>query len=227
MSANRDGTFPDSYMACDVYYLETVQELFQDAVNVSDTAIVIVVQKGNPHGIQSLKDLAKAGVRLAVGQPDQCTIGVLTRRLLEKEGLYEQLLQENVVTQTATSAMLVPSVATGAADAALAYETDTLDERERLDVIRMDSPLAKAIQPYSIARSSEHKYLGRRLFERISQSRDVFESQGFHWRLGESSGRHRSRQRRGGHDRDGHGNARGGVRASCRARTYRSTSSWA
>jgi ABC-type molybdate transport system substrate-binding protein len=179
---NRDSGFPDVYMACDVYYLETVQDLFQEGVNVSNTDIVIVTQAGNPKGIEGLKDLAKPGMRVAVGQPDQCTIGVLSRRLIESVGLLDQM-QPNIVTETATSALLVPQVTTGAADAVLAYATDTLAEAERLHVVPIDSPLAAAIQPYSIARSSDFKYLGRRLFATIEQSPDAFTSAGFKWRL--------------------------------------------
>ncbi len=183
MQQNQDSGFPDTYMACDVYYLETVQELFQDAVNVSDTDIVIVVQKGNPKNITSLSDLVRPGVRVAIGQPEQCTIGALTRRLLQQEGIYDKLLTENVVTQTATSALLVPAITTGSADAVLAYATDTRSESDKLEAITIDSPLAKAVQPYSIARSSNHKYLGRRLFATISKSRNSFEAAGFHWLL--------------------------------------------
>ncbi|MHB8971303.1 MAG: molybdate ABC transporter substrate-binding protein [Pirellulaceae bacterium] len=175
--------FPDTYMACDVYYLNTVKDWFQDAVNVSDTDIVIAVQKGNPKAIQSLQDLTKPGVRVAIGQPDQCTIGALTRRMLEHEGLYEQLLTQNVVTQTATSALLVPAVTAKSADAALAYRTDTLAEGDKIDVLTIESELSLAIQPYSIARSSRHKQLGRRLYEAITRSRGAFEAAGFHWRL--------------------------------------------
>jgi ABC-type molybdate transport system substrate-binding protein len=170
------------YMACDVYYLDTVRELFQDAVNVSNTDIVIVVQKGNPKQIRSLSDLARPGVRVAVGQPEQCTIGVLSKRLLEAEGLYEEV-KKNIVTETATSALLVPNITTSAADAVLAYATDTHAEQDKLDVVPIDSPLAEAIQPYSIARSSDFKYLGRRLYQAISRSRDSFEAAGFVWRL--------------------------------------------
>lgn len=175
--------FPDVYMACDVYYLDNVRDMFLEAADVSNTDIVIVVQKDNPKGIHGLKDLLQPGVRVAIGQPEQCTIGALTRRLLEKEGIYEQLLAERVVTQTATSALLVPTVTTTSADAALAYTTDTLAEREKLDVVRIDSPLAKAVQPFSIARSSDFKYLDRRLFDTVAASRDVFESVGFRWGL--------------------------------------------
>ena len=187
LAQDQSSGFPDMYMACDVYYLDTVAELFQDAVQVSATDIVIVVQKGNPKRIEQLADLVRPGVRVALGQPEQCTIGVLSRRLLESESLYDTVLKQNVVTQTATSALLVPSVTTGSADAALAYATDTLAERDKLDIIHIDSPLAKAIQPYGIARSSEFKYLGRRLYQAISRSRDEFEAAGFVWRLGDPS----------------------------------------
>jgi molybdenum ABC transporter molybdate-binding protein len=175
--------FPDVYMACDVYYLNNVRDLFQEAADVSNTDIVIVVAEGNPKGIKTLDDLLKPGVRVAIGQPDQCTIGALTRNLLEDAGIYDRLLAENVVTQTATSAMLVPAVTTRAADAVLAYVTDTKAEGEKIDAVPIDSPLAKAVQPFSVARSSDHKYLGRRLFQTIARSRDSFEAAGFRWGL--------------------------------------------
>jgi ABC-type molybdate transport system substrate-binding protein len=184
LDKDQSSGFPDTYMACDVYYLETVKDLFQDAVNVSDAAIVMVVQKGNPKNITNLADLLRPDVRLVLGQPDQCTIGVLSRRLLQDEGIYERLVSQKDIPQKPSSAMLVPDVATGAADAVLAYVTDTRAELDKVDVIRIDSPLAKAVQPFSIARSSEHKYLSRRLFAAISRSRDKFEAAGFHWRLG-------------------------------------------
>ena len=186
LQENQDNGFPDAYMACDVYYLETVKDWFQDDVNVSDTDIVIVVQKGNPKNIQSVEDLVRPKVRVAIGQPEQCTIGVLTRRLLQNAGIYDRMLENNVVTQTTTSALLVPNVSTGAVDAVLAYRTDTLDEQEKLEIIPVDSEMAKAIQPYSIARSSDFKHLGHRLYEQIAKSRKRFESAGFSWRLTES-----------------------------------------
>lgn len=183
MEQNQDKGFPDVYMACDVYYLNTVRDLFQEAADISNTDIVIVVQKGNPKGVKTLKDLLKPGVRVAIGQPDQCTIGALTRRLLQNEGIYDELLAHNVVTQTATSALLVPNVTTKSADAVLAYITDTRAEADKLEVIPIKSPLALAIQPFSIAESSKFKYLGRRLFDAIAASRESFESAGFRWDL--------------------------------------------
>lgn len=179
--------FPDVYMACDRYYLENVQNWFQEDRDLSDARIVVAVPKGNPKGLQTLSDLAKPGVRVAVGQPEQCTIGALTRILLQQEKLYDAVMA-NVVLQTASSAMLVPSVVTRSVDAAIAYNTDTRAEAAQIDVLAIDSPRALAIQPFSIARSSDFKCLGRRLFETLRNSRADFEAAGFHFRGGTGPG---------------------------------------
>jgi molybdenum ABC transporter molybdate-binding protein len=180
--------FPDVYMACDRYYLEIadVRDWFQEAAYVSEADLVLVVPKGSDR-VKTLMDLTKPGVRVAIGQPDQCTIGVLSWKLLEAAGLAEGLREKQgrsgeVVVEKSSSAHLVPDVATGHVDAAIAYVTDTLANRERVDVLPLHLPESVAIQPISIARSSDHKYLARRLFRRIAESREAFEQAGFRYR---------------------------------------------
>lgn len=173
--------FPDVYMACDRCYLENVKNWFQEDMDISDTKVMIAVPKGNPKGIQSLADLAKPGMRLAVGQPQQCTIGALTRMMLDKEGLTDGIMK-NVVQETASSAMLVPQVITDHVDAALAYQTDTMAEKDKVDTIPTGSAYDRAIQPFSIARASAYKYIGRRLKQTLRQAKSQFEAAGFHFR---------------------------------------------
>lgn len=178
--------FPDTYMACDRYYLDAVGEWFQEDVDISEADIVIAVPKGNPRRIATLKDLAAPGVRLAVGQPDQCTIGILTRILLQKEGVFDAVMQ-NVVVQGASSSMLIPAVITKSVDATLAYATDTRAESDRVDSVAIDSKYAMAVQPFSIAKASSHKYLARRLYEAVAGAREQFEAAGFRYRLGKEA----------------------------------------
>ena len=182
--------FPDVYMACDVYYLENVKQWFQEAANVSDVEIVIAVPKGSTK-VRSLEDLVAPGVRVSVGNPAECTIGALTRRLLQAEQLWEKLRQKQqqdgeVVVEKSSSALLVPDAVTGHVDATVAYISDTLANRDKVDVVRIRSQHNRAIQPFSIAKSSEHKHLGRRLFQRIAASPEAFENAGFHFRLAET-----------------------------------------
>ena len=188
-----DRGFPDVYMACDRYYLENVKQWFQDAVEVSDTEIVIAVPKGSTK-VTGLADIIKPGIRVAVGEPSQCTIGALTRRLLVKEGLYDKLNEKQnqpgeVVVEKSSSALLVPDVVTGHVDAALAYLTDVKANLDTVDVVRFHSPLNLAVQPFSIARTSDHKYLGRRLLRKILDSPEAFEEAGFHFRSPVGTGR--------------------------------------
>lgn len=172
--------FPDTYMACDRYYLETVQDWFQEDSDVSDTSIVIAVAKGNPHGIDSIEDLTKPGLRITLGQPDQCTIGVLTRKVLQAANLETEIMR-NVVQETTSSALLIPSVVTHAADATFAYATDTKGQQHQIDTIELSFPEATAVQPFAIAKSSDQKYLARRFFQKLMGSRESFEAAGFHF----------------------------------------------
>ena len=181
---NQGDGFPDSFMACDVYYMDAVQDLFMPSVNISDTDIVMVVSKNNPKGIHSLQDLSREGIRVAVGQPRQCTIGTLTRRLLIDAGIAEDLERSgNIVTETTSSALLVPNVVTQSADVALAYRVDAHAERDHVEIIPIISPMAKAVQPFGISKQSKAKRLNARLFDAISSAKDNFLEQGFGWRL--------------------------------------------
>jgi ABC-type molybdate transport system substrate-binding protein len=149
---------------------------------LSEAEITMVVEKGNPKGIHTLKDLTRPGIRVAVGHPKQCTIGFLTRQMLEKEGVYEQVMK-NVVSQMPTASMMVPAMTTGSCDVAMAWNTHVLAESARLDAVRIDSKHTKGIQPVAIARASDHKELARRLCRAIVASRSRFESAGFGWRM--------------------------------------------
>ncbi len=180
--------FPDVYMACDRYHLENVKDWFQDDIDVSDVEMVIAVPKGSQK-VSALADLVKPGIRVAIGQPDQCTIGALSRRMLESENLYQQLREKQqtdgeVVVEKISSALLVPDVISGHVDAALVYISDVLLNLDDIDIIRVTTTNNLAVQPFSIARTSDHKYLARRLFRRIAESSAAFESAGFHFRLG-------------------------------------------
>ena len=175
--------FPDAYLACDVYYMDPVGEWFDNKAAVSSTRIVIVTRKDNPHGIQSLSDLAKPGLRIVVSHPTHSTLGGLTERLLKVEGLYDQVMK-NVIEQQPSSGYMVPPVASGAADASLAYYPDTLAERDKIAVVELNAPHAKAVQPFGIATTSRHRHLMLRFYKFISQWQESYEALGFDWVIG-------------------------------------------
>lgn len=52
---------------------------------------VIVVPKGNPGNIRSLADLGRKDARITLGDPRACAIGKISKKLLQKNKLYEQV----------------------------------------------------------------------------------------------------------------------------------------
>ncbi len=114
-----DVFIPGSY-----YYVERAVEegyiVNGSVVNVTKHVPVIAVPKGNPAGIHSLSDLAKPGVRVAIGDPKACAIGRVAVKMLKKDGLWEKV-KKNVVVEAPTVNQLLVYVATGQVDCAIIW----------------------------------------------------------------------------------------------------------
>ena len=176
------GARPDAYFACDVSFLRQVQDLFFEPVNISETDILIAVPKGNPGHITSLQDLTKEGLKLGVGNAQQGALGALTERMLADAGVLPGIMA-NVRSQTPTADMLVNQLRAGGLDAVIVYESNISQVREHVDIVRIDLPGAKAVQPYAIARSSQCRHLAQRLLDAITsaESQEKYRKAGFRW----------------------------------------------
>jgi molybdate transport system substrate-binding protein len=177
------GQVPDAYFACDSEFMNQVRGLFPESQDVSQNELVILVQKGNPHGIKSLKDLTKPGLRVGIGHEKQCAMGWLTQRTFTESGLQTELMA-NVTVQTPTGDMLVNQMRTGSLDAAVAYLSNAAGAADHLDAIRIQGiPCSIATQPFGVAKDSTNKQLASRLLEAIKAqpSQERFTSEGFKW----------------------------------------------
>ena len=156
--------------------------MFGDPVNVSETDILIAVQRGNPRGIESLADLGADGLKLGVANAEQSALGALTKWMLAGAGLLEPVMK-NVRSQTPTADLLVNQLRTETLDAVIVYEANIAQVREHLDIVRIDLPTAKAIQPFAVAKYSQYPRLTQRLLDAIAsaESQSHYESSGFRW----------------------------------------------
>jgi molybdenum ABC transporter molybdate-binding protein len=182
VSQMRAGDRPDAYFACDQSFMDQVGDLFVDEVQISQNRLVILVHKGNPHGIHSLDDLARPGLRVGVGHEKQCALGVLTQQTLVQAGRQPEVMK-NVTVQSPTGDMLVNQLLTGSLDAVVAYVSNMTPAADELEAIPIDVPCAVAVQPIALGRSSSQKHLTGRLLAavRSAASRERFESSGFTW----------------------------------------------
>ena len=182
------GQVPDAYFACDSEFMNQVRGLFPASENISRNELVILVKKGNPHGIKSLRDLSKPGLRVGIGHEKQCAMGWLTQKTFSEGGVKSEVMK-NVVVQTPTGDMLVNQMRSGSLDAAVAYLSNAAGSGAFLDAVRIQGiPCSVATQPFGVAKESAKRQLAERLREAIREesSRERFASEGFQW-LGDTS----------------------------------------
>lgn len=178
------GQVPDAYFACDTEFMEQVPDLFPEPTDVSQNELVIIVQKGNPHQIASLRDLTKEGLRVGIGHEKQCAMGWLTQNTFKEGGVQTEVM-ENVTVQTPTGDMLVNQMRSGSLDAAVVYLSNTAGSGEYLDAVRIQGlECSIATQPYAIKPDSPNALTASRLFAQIcsTESKESFAAEGFRWK---------------------------------------------
>ncbi|MCA9192703.1 MAG: extracellular solute-binding protein [Planctomycetales bacterium] len=179
------GQIPDAYFACDREFMNQVSDIFPQPTEVSQNQLVILVPKGNPKNIRSLKDLIKPDLRVGIGHEKQCAMGWITQNTFKESGIQKELMS-NVTVQTPTGDMLVNQLQTGSLDAAVAYLSNAAGAAESLDAVPIqDIACSIAIQPWAVAQDSPHAQTAARLFAKICsvESQEVFEAEGFMWHL--------------------------------------------
>jgi ABC-type molybdate transport system substrate-binding protein len=160
-----------------------VQDLYPVSTAVSQNELVILVKKGNPHGVKSLADLAQPGIKVGIGHEKQCAMGWLTQKTFSEAGLQTRIMP-NVAVQSPTGDMLVNQMSAGSLDAAVVYLSNAAGTGDKFDAVRIEGiPCSVATQPFAIAPDSRHRQLMTRLFERLlaPESRERFEQYGFRW----------------------------------------------
>lgn len=181
--------FPDAYFACDVSFMSQVQHWFDAALTISRNDMVLAVAKGNPKGVKSAADLARPELRVGFAHPQNSALGALTDDLLKKLGLHEKVYaakRGQPIVHADAGHMLVNQLRVGALDVVVVYRSNILSAGETanyVELVDMNLPEAVAIQPYAVAKDSEHKYLMRRLLEAIltPESKNHFLESGFQW----------------------------------------------
>ncbi len=87
VSQMKTGQHPDAYFSCDSSFMKQVADLYMDTADIASNQLVILVAKGNPHQVKTLKDLGMPGLRVGVGHERQCALGALRKRRLTRRGL--------------------------------------------------------------------------------------------------------------------------------------------
>jgi len=184
----KGGARPDAFFACDTEFMNQAKKWFSNPIDVSQNELVILVKKGNPHNIRSLRDLGREGLRVGVGHEKQCAMGWLTQNTFREAGL-EKTIMPNVAVQSPTGDYLVNQLRANSLDAAVAYLTNAAGSGDFLDAIRIEGlDCAIASQPWAVGEHSDYPQLTNRLFQKLTStdSKEDFLAEGFRWQVGDS-----------------------------------------
>ncbi len=179
----RAGQRPDAYFSSDTSFMNSVADLFLDSVNITDNYLMIIVQKGNPKGIQTVQDLTKPGLRIGLPHREKSAIGNIAWKMLVQMNLFDALGQ-NLKVESPADDFLINQMRAGSLDAIVASRSNWTGARDYLDAVPIDHPLARLTQPYAVGRSTRYPQLMARLRDAITSpaSRQRFEAEGFGWR---------------------------------------------
>lgn len=182
------GETPDAYVTCDASFMRGVEAGFFPAISVSQTDIVIATRPGNPLGIRTAADLARAGLKLGVANPRQSALGAITATVLDALGLEDDVMK-NVVVQAPTCDLLLTQLRAGDLDAVIVYRANTAKAAGEMDTVPIDHPTAKAVQTVALARGTKYPQLAARLIAAIrsAESARRFTAAGFEF-LGDEPG---------------------------------------
>ncbi len=144
---------------------------------------VILVPAGNPGKVNSLEDLGKEGIRVALADEKAAAIGNVTIALLKKNNILDQVLK-NVVTKPSTTNQLLIYTATAQVDATIAWEDQALwaEGKGKIEVVRIPSEqnLIKTI-PASVVTYTKRLEDAKAFIRYITteESRSVWDNWGF------------------------------------------------
>ena len=173
----------DLFMPGALFYIKKLEKMgrIDSFKNLMAHTAVVGVNIHKTNLIRSFDDLARPGLRLAMGDPKAMAFGRMARKILSRSPLKEAILK-NVVVYGATVKQLAMYVAQGDVDASIIGRADAFQFRDRIQSVPIP---AAYFQPETIAiavlKDSKHRKAASRFrdFMASKQAIAVFEHFGF------------------------------------------------
>jgi molybdate transport system substrate-binding protein len=129
----------------------------------------INVQKGNPKGIYSLKDLTREGLRVAIGNPETVCVGTYAVEIIEKNLslVDKEKFKRNLVNYTESCEKTANAISLKAVDAVLGWGVFQYWDPERIETIslrREEIPRIGYI-PIAISKFAQDKALAKEFID--------------------------------------------------------------
>jgi len=140
----------------------------------------INVQKGNPKGIKSLKDMARPGIRVALANPEVVYVGVMGAEIVDKRlNLQERsLFRNNIVTYAEDFSKLAALLALKKVDAIIGFSYLNGWYPDKIDTVKLrkDEILRIGVGQAALLNYTENRHLAERFLDFLDtkESRNIF-----------------------------------------------------
>jgi len=163
------------------YLLQAVERGFVNDYN-PETDIpayfvtVIITPRGNPANIRSIKDFARPGVRVGLGNPRSCAIGIWHQKTFKKAGIWDKV-KENAVMSAKCIPELGNAAQHNAIDATIVWSTTAVLYLRDVDIVPIEPEYRGIIRlPVGTLKFARHKKEAEKLKQFIlsDEGRGIF-----------------------------------------------------
>jgi len=151
----------------------------------------INVQKGNPKGIHSLKDLTRPGIRVAIANPEQVCVGMYAVEIVEKNlnPSEKRGFRENLVNYTESCEKTANVISLKAVDAVLGWRVFQYWDPQRIETIYLKPDQIPRIGyiPIAISKFAQDRVLAQKFIDFLlsQQGKAIFRKYHYLMDLGE------------------------------------------
>ena len=177
----------DLYLPGEEFYLLQAQERgyiesYDPTIDIAAYfMVVIVTPAGNPANIRCLKDFARPGVRVGLGNPKACAIGIWGEKTFRRAGIWEEV-QKNQVQSAKCIAEALTAPQQKVVDAALLWSSTAVLALRDLEIIPIEPEYRGFVRlPVATLTFSRHPALARQLKQFIlsDEGRAIFRSHAY------------------------------------------------
>jgi molybdate transport system substrate-binding protein len=172
----QQGAPADVFASADVPNMDKVKDLVGDPQVFASNLLQIVVEKGNPKGVEGLDDLASSDLKVVLAA-EEVPAGKYAAQVLDRAGVTVK-----PVSQEDNVKAVVTKVSLGEADAGIVYVTDVTaggDKVEGVDIPEEQNVVAT--YPIATVKASKSQDGGQAFMDlvRSAEGQQVLESYGF------------------------------------------------
>ena len=145
----------------------------------------INVQKGNPKGIHSLRDLTKEGIRVAIANPEMVCVGTYAVEIVEKNlsPSEKEKFRKNLVNYTESCEKTASVISLKAVDAVIGWRVFQYWDPDRIETILLKPEAISRIGyiPIAISRFTDNKEAAEKFIDFLLSTHGKATFQKYHY----------------------------------------------